>query len=223
MWGTKSLGLAFTDKRITCIIVFLWIGVSIGFYENLGAFELEFMTIGPSNHTKFMGAVLDTWPKWGYVAGFSLLNTCVNEFVNDALVPWVQNTIQDHKTRALPYSKTTCIAINMMFTVYMQVTMLFSMFLYMSQIDFLLLRLLGDIVVTLYSTHMFLKAKRVDAQAYADESDPLVLSALCCVSDSMRIENNRSKKQCIELPLYTNIQPKLVEGTYAQPGGHVCV
>jgi hypothetical protein len=86
MWGTWGLGLAFNDKRITCVVVFLWIVVSIGFYENLGAFELEFMTIGPSSHTKFMGAVLDTWPKWAYVACFSLMNTCINEFVNDALV-----------------------------------------------------------------------------------------------------------------------------------------
>lgn len=91
----KCVGKAFNDKRITCLIVVLWIGISVGFYNELGAFEqLEFMTFGPSNHTKFMGAVLDTWPKWGYVASFSLFNTCINEFVNDALVPWVQNTIQ---------------------------------------------------------------------------------------------------------------------------------
>lgn len=119
---SQSLGTAFTDKRITCIIVFIWIGISIGFYDELGAFdELDFMTFGPSNHTKFMGAVLDTWPKWGYVASFSLMNTVINEFVNDALVPWVQNTIQDHKTKALPYNKATCISINLMFTMYTQV------------------------------------------------------------------------------------------------------
>lgn len=48
--------------------------------------------------------------------------------------------------------------------------MLFSMFLYMSQIDFLLLRVIGDVLVTIYSTHMFLKAKKVDPEAYAKES-----------------------------------------------------
>lgn len=168
---SSCVGLAFTDKRVTCIIVMLWIGISVGFYDELGAFdELDFLTLGPSNHTKFMGATLDSWPKWGYVACFSLMNTCVNEFVNDALVPWIQNTIQDHKTRSLPYGKMTCITINIIFTVYTQVTMLFAMFLYMSQIDFLLLRILGDILVTLYSTHMFVKAKNVDPAAYAKES-----------------------------------------------------
>ena len=237
---SSCLGNAFTDKRITCVIVLLWIGISVGFYNELGAFDqLDFMTLGPSNHTKFMGAVLDTWPKWGYVASFSLLNTCINEFVNDALVPWVQNTIQvishthpflrtnfislicfillqDHKTKALPYGKMTCISINIMFTIYTQVTMLFSMFLYMSQIDFLLLRVLGDIVVTLYSTNMFLKTKKVDPEAYAKESSlcllppspkraVITLTNSSIVSEYPRLPHNAYNPNFVDVhPQYTS-------------------
>jgi hypothetical protein len=209
---SACVGVAFTDKRITCIIVILWIGISIGFYDELGAFdELDFLTLGPSNHTKFMGATLDTWPKWGYVASFSLLNTCVNEFVNDALVPWVQNTIQDHKTRALPYGKLTCVSINIMFTIYTQVTMLFSMFLYMSQIDFLLLRIAGDIFVTLYSTHMFLKAKKVDPEAYAKESsnnnanqDRCIVPLICSPFAMLNTESNPILSEYPRIPMSLN-------------------
>lgn len=115
---------------------------------------------------------------------------------------------QDHKTKALPYGKMTCICINLMFTVYTQVTMLFSMFLYMSQIDFLLLRALGDVLVTIYSTHMFLKAKKVDPEAYEKESSSSPSSSS---TERAVITWNPSSAIISEYPMLPTIVPSMIQ------------
>jgi len=132
--------------------------------------QSDFVTIGPSAHTKFMGTTLDTWDKWFYVAVFSFLNTIVHEFVSDSLNPWIQNTLQDHKSRFLPYSKMTSQLILVTYTVYTHVTMLFAIFLSMSQLDFLIIRMVADIIVTTYSTHIFTSTKIYNPAAYAKEA-----------------------------------------------------
>lgn len=179
----------FHDKRASVILLMVWVVLTAAFFAKLGILQSEFMTFGPSAHTRFMGAVLDTWIKWMFVAIFSFVNTLVHEFTTDALQPWIQNTIQDHKTKWLPYSKTTCHFIMLTYTVYTHVTMVFSIFLYMSQIDFLALRLLADMLVTCYSTHLFTSTKYVDVQAYALEANipvealhyNFLTRTLCCL------------------------------------------
>ena len=72
------------------------------------------MSLGPSEFTVFMGVTLNTWYKWGLVASFTFINTSVNDFVSDAIGPWILNTITDHKTRFIPYSKPVCLLITQM-------------------------------------------------------------------------------------------------------------
>lgn len=70
-------------------------------FRGLGAFEGQFMTVGPSESTVFMAMKINTWPKWYALACFSFMNTTVNEFIGSALVPWLTNTIQVSPTLTL--------------------------------------------------------------------------------------------------------------------------
>lgn len=92
----------FNDKRLTSLLLVVWILMTYGFFDAIGIVESEFVTIGPSDHTKFMGTTLDTWNKWGYVAVFTFANSIVHEFVVDSIDPWIQNTVQDHKSKVSP-------------------------------------------------------------------------------------------------------------------------
>lgn len=105
--------------------------------------------------------------------------------------------------------------------------MLFSMFLYMSQIDFLLLRMLGDVIVTVYSTNMFLKAKRVDPYAYDLESSSSS-SSFCSSSSAVgQIDHvpcggpSNSSKPTISIPVYPKLPSSFAYNTlqpmFAQP------
>ena len=113
-----------------------------------------------------MTLTIDSWHEWWMVACASFLSTCMNDFFSDALGPFFINTIQDHKTRYLPYSKTTCYVILQLWSTYCCLMSIFSIGLLMSQIDFLLIRLLADLVVNSFTTFKFLKNKEFNRRLY---------------------------------------------------------
>ena len=100
------------------------------------------------------------------VACASFLSTCMNDFFSDSLGPFFINTIQDHKTKYLPYSKTTCYVILQLWSTYCCLMSIFSIGLLMSQIDFLLIRLLADLIVNSFTTFKFLKNKEYNKRLY---------------------------------------------------------
>ena len=106
------LDKAFDDKRIAVFFLMIWLVTVLIVFKDLGLLDGSYMTFGPSQNTVFMGVVLNTWYRWGMVAGFTFLNTCVNDFMSDALGPWILNTISDHKTRYIPYNKHVCLMVS---------------------------------------------------------------------------------------------------------------
>jgi hypothetical protein len=149
----------FDDKRFITIFLIIWLSLVISLFEELGLMNSQFMALGPSNKTIFMGLVLDTWYKWGLVAGFTFVNTAVNDFMSDALSPWILNTITDHKTRYIPYSKFMCVVITQVWSLYCNIMSVFGIFLAMSQIDFVIIRTAADLMVNIYTTTKFLRHK----------------------------------------------------------------
>jgi len=90
----------------------------------------------------------------------------MNDFFSDALGPFFINTIQDHKTKYLPYSKLTCYVILQLWSTYCCLMSIFSIGLLMSQIDFLLIRLVADLLVNSFTTFKFLKNKEFNRRMY---------------------------------------------------------
>ena len=97
----------FEDKRATMVLLVAWMVSACVIFWSLGAFHVHYMSFGPSAESTFMGMTIDNWGKWSALAIFSFLNTAINEFLGSALIPWFTNTIQDHKTKYLPYSKAS--------------------------------------------------------------------------------------------------------------------
>jgi hypothetical protein len=151
----------FEDKRCTCVLLIVWLTTSVSIFWYLGAFHVQFMTVGPSEETVFMGLTIDNWPKWYCLAGFSFCNTAINEFLSSALGPWFINTVQDHKCVNLPYTKFTCLFISQILIVYEHIMSIFGIFLLFSQIDFMILRMCADILVNQYSMNRFMMGKKV--------------------------------------------------------------
>lgn len=162
----KFVHLIFDDKRLAITIVIMWMVVVVGSLNSLNVMHSEFMTFGPSNHTKFLTVTINTWTKWGMLSTATFLNTCISDFMSDAISPWIQNTIQDHKAKYLPYRKFTCYLICQLWTVYCSVMGIFNVFLLMSQIDFLLVRLLADLIVSTITIYKFTHNKIVDRAQY---------------------------------------------------------
>ena len=128
--------------------------------------DTKFMSFGPSTTTIFMGIVLDTWYKWGLVAAFTFVNTSINDFMSDAISPWILNTITDHKSKYLPYSKFICLMISQLWSIYCNVMSVFGLFLAMTQVDFVFIRMSADLFVSVYTNMRFMRNKVVCFQRY---------------------------------------------------------
>jgi hypothetical protein len=144
----------------------LWLTIVMTIFKDIGLLDTSFMQFGPSPTAKFMGVILDTWYKWGMVAVFTLCNTAMNDFMSDAISPWIINTITDHKTRFIPYPKIICLGIAQMWAIYCNLMSVFGMFLAMTQIDFVLIRMLADLSVNTYTNMKFMRGKEYSPDMY---------------------------------------------------------
>jgi hypothetical protein len=162
----KCMDRIFDDKRIAVSFLMIWLVIVVCVFKDIGLLDTKFMSMGPSEKTVFMGMVLDTWYKWGLVACFTFVNTSINDFMSDAISPWILNTITDHKTRFLPYAKPTCLAISQLWAVYCNVMGVFGLFLAMTQVDFVFIRMAADLTVNVYTNLRFMRNKVTCAERY---------------------------------------------------------
>ena len=165
------LDTVFDDKRVAIMVLMVWLIIVLISFNTIGLFHSDFMRFGPHPTTKIMTLTIDTWHNWWLVAMASFLSTCVNDFFSDSLSPFFLNTIQDHKTKYLPYTKTTCYIILQLWSTYCCLMSIFSVGLLMSQIDFLLIRLVADLGVNTFTTFKFLRGKEVNQRLYEAEGN----------------------------------------------------
>ena len=158
----------FDDKRLAVTVLMVWLIIVMSIFKDIGLLDTSFMTFGPSSTAKFMGVVLDSWYKWSMVAGFTLVNTSINDFMSDAISPWILNTITDHKSKYIPYPKYMCLGIAQLWAIYCNLMSVFGMFLAMTQIDFVVIRMLADLTVNTYTNLKFMRFKEYSAAKYND-------------------------------------------------------
>ncbi len=166
-WHQYMCEYLFNDRRILTCCIFVWTGLTcVTFFWIMYVDNSPFLQFGPNDHTKLFGVVLDSWTKWWAVAIYTLVSCGVNAFAGDSLVPFITNTIQDHKTVYIPYSKFTCLVIIQIFTFYSVVMSIVGLFVALTQIDFTMVRLVSDLVVNHLTTTYFLRGKVVDRFKY---------------------------------------------------------
>jgi hypothetical protein len=159
----------FDDKRMAVALLMVWLIIVVTVFKDIGLLDTKFMTLGPSPNTIFMGMTLDTWYKWNLVAAFTFINTSINDFMSDAISPWILNTISDHKAKYLPYSKATCLFITQMWSIYCNIMSVFGLFLAMTQVDFVIIRMSADLTVNVYTTLKFMRNKVTSSERYKQD------------------------------------------------------
>lgn len=164
----RTMDYLFDDKRLGVTFLMVWLALVIILFYDIGLFGGQYMCIGPSPGTKFMHIVLDTWYKWGLVALFTAINTCINDFMNDAISPWLLNTLTDHKTKYIPYPKWQCLMISQTWTLYCGIMGIAGIMISLTQIDFVLIRIICDLVISTYTNYRFMRDKKYDLHKYYD-------------------------------------------------------
>ena len=167
-----SLDAIFDDKRVLAVLIAGWTAaICVIFICIMIDDESPFLSFGPNPQTVLFGFKLDTWTKWICVALYTFVSTCIADFTSDSVGPWITNTIQDHKNMYLPYSKWTCVCIVQTFSMYAIIMGTIHLFVALSQIDFMLMRMFTDLLVNYYTTKRFMQFKQVDAVKYAMHLD----------------------------------------------------
>ena len=167
-----SLDAIFDDKRVLAVLIAGWTcAICVIFICIMIDDESPFLSFGPNEKTVLFGFKLDTWTKWVCVALYTFVSTCIADFTSDSVGPWITNTIQDHKNMYLPYSKWTCVCIVQTFSMYAIIMGTIHLFVALSQIDFMLMRMFADLLVNYYTTKRFMQFKQVDAKKYAMHLD----------------------------------------------------
>jgi hypothetical protein len=160
---------AFDDKRVTIAFISVWFCICLGGFTWLGIFSSDYMRVGPSLTLTYMGMLIDTMPRYMAVVVFVVVSTAVNDFASDAISPWIQNTVMDHKSRTIPYSKLTMLFITQTWSLYCGVMSVASIALVFAQFDLIMIRLVVDLLVNQYTIRRFLSNKSHDPFRYHNE------------------------------------------------------
>eukprot|EP00961_Rhodomonas_salina_P260090 3514832-Rhodomonas_salina.3 len=166
----SSVDAFFDDKHTICVILVTWMLLISILFGMLRASHIQFFTFGPSPDTMLMGVPVDTWWKWTAVTVLTFFNTIFTEYVYDCLVPWIMTTIVDHKGNYIPYTKKTMLYIVVVCSMYRTVIQVVMIYIMLSQVDFLFVRVFADLIVTVITTQHFLRFKVHDPVKYAEES-----------------------------------------------------
>ncbi|MBC49772.1 MAG: hypothetical protein CMF24_08640 [Ilumatobacter sp.] len=183
----SCLRLLFEDQRLLVGMLTVWTVLSSAVcYYIMLVDHSPFLSFGPNTRTVLFGVKLDSWFKWWVVAIYTFISTTIAAFASDAIVPWVTNTIQDHKTKYIPYPPWVCIVIIQLFTVYAVIMSVIGLFVALSQVDFMIIRLAADLIVNHVTTLYFVHGKIVDAARYREWTEGSELTHLCknCTSET---------------------------------------
>lgn len=157
----------FDNKMQLCCALMLWTLLSSSVFIFIMVQDgSTFLTIGPNPHNELLGVKMDTWFKWWVTAIYTFISTAVAAFSSDALCPFFSNVIEDHKTKYIPYTKFHCLMMVQCFTIYGVIMSVIGMFVALTQVDFMLIRIAADLMVNSHTTFYFLRGKEVDAERY---------------------------------------------------------
>lgn len=117
------------------------------------------LNFGPSDDRFFLSIKIDNWLKWFFIGLLIMADKIINSISVDIIGSWISHTLQDHKTRILPYNRSTCHFISNVYSLYFNLRYIITLKLYTSQIDYAILRSFSDVVATHYTTSIQIRNK----------------------------------------------------------------
>lgn len=161
----------FNDKRCTAVVIMVWLVLLIVIFFSLGVLHSNFFRFGPSPSLHFMTIAIDTPEEWTMLAVYCCVDTLVKTFGHDSIVPWLTHTLADPKCRTIPYRRSTCLAVMEVYFAYVHISGMFKFFLSLAQFDFVLINMLSDMSMKIYSYSSYMESKAYIAPV-ASTSDP---------------------------------------------------
>ena len=149
----------FNDKRFTALILVVWLMLIVVIFFSLGVIQSSFFRFGPSHSLHFMSIAIDTTEEWVILAIYCFVDTLVKTFGHDSIVPWLNHTLSDPKCKMLPYRRSVCLMVMEVYFAYVHISGIFKFFLSLTQFDFVLINMLADMSMKIYSYSSYMECK----------------------------------------------------------------
>ena len=155
----------FEKPKIAFIIFTCWVLLFIIIISHLGGFSKKFLHFGPSTdpetQTEFLGSKVDTWEKviGLYILGFFSIS--FSTYYHHIFGDWIINSIRDHKESKLNVTKNTAYFLANLDPIISSINKTLEVFILLTlQLQFIVPQLLGELIVTLFTTNTFLSQKK---------------------------------------------------------------
>jgi len=145
----RTISLAYLYLLILILVFY-----SLDFYSNS-----SFFSWGPP--VSFFGKKIESNKGFYLLLLVMFFHQLVNNSVNTIVYPWIINCVQDPKNKEMEYSNLTCIILINLFDLYSQVDTIFIVMGFMSQISFVIVLSLANVLVSTYVNLIYLKKKKL--------------------------------------------------------------
>lgn len=123
---------------------------------------IVFFNFGPNSNVNFIGIAVDNWAKWSQLMTFTIVTQSLKMMADEIISPWILNTIMDDKSIIhsddIDYYKSQFIC--QTYYLFSAIVKFVQISISITQLDFVLAYISTDIVISVYTTHMYLKSKQ---------------------------------------------------------------
>lgn len=142
----------------TC--VFGWMCFVIGTMAVSGVFESAYFRFGPSEELQIYKFPIETWTKWTVLVVYTFLENVIWSFMDDIVIPWKMNTVQDHKTIVMTISKIKTYFITTNIDILTGIRYWVTFQLYTAQFDTFFVAVIANAITSAWTTRIFLQKKK---------------------------------------------------------------
>jgi len=132
---------------------------------------------GPSPSLEFFTVPIDSWFRWLMLMLFVIIETIVENWLNQIGQSWVTNKVYDPNVHVLTYSHSETMILTVLSQLLWYIIQLIPVFLALTQIDLLCMRLLTVGGVTAFTTSLVIRPKSKPFDESAFEPSSLSLSS----------------------------------------------
>ena len=136
-----------------------WVGVittSLVFAFHFGEQQKDntFFCVGPSDSLSLLGVPNHTWVRYNAVVLYTLCSTCFRTLHSEVLSPWIVTRVQTTDAKS-EYTLTHARFVVVISVVFTWLDWFMYLNILLTQLDFLLVEVVGNLAVTLYTTAHF--------------------------------------------------------------------
>lgn len=151
---------AFVSQRQTAYVLatcIALVAVALALYSAL--YDNTFLHIGPNDTLLFMRIKIDSWSKWTALTAFVVVTQGLKVLADEIISPWIVNTIMDHKCVSVAFGYRDAQLICQTYYLFASTVKFITISITISQIDLVAVLIATDMLVSVYTTHCYLKCK----------------------------------------------------------------